>query len=285
MFERIISIDWSGAGNEEERVPLRVAVWDNDAGACRIELPPANGIIRSWRRREVREYLRRVLQEQKRTLVGMDFGFGLPWRSDQQVFQTKGWRAMLQQVGQLYAHGGTARSTAQGINELQRFGGHGPYRFNECRTDFRFYLANNVAYYRITELAAPQAISQWYLGSGGTVGFHTISGLSALDWLIGLREQNQLKFAVWPFESVGDDVHVLVETYPAICPQCADYGPCQGDDERDAWKVLQTLVHHNQNGTLDAFFHIPEQHFGRTTDVAFSAQVGFEGWIFGLRNE
>jgi len=282
MFERIVSIDWSGAGVENERVSLRVAVWEQETAGCRIVLPPANG-ARNWQRSEAREYLAGILGERKRTLIGMDFGFGLPWRADQQVFETQGWRAMLKGVAWIYAAAGTARAAAQQINAIPRFEGHGPYRFDECRTDYQFYLRNDVSYYRLTELAAPQAISQWYLGSGGTVGFHTITGLSALDWLIGLREQNRLRFSVWPFEAVASDGHVLVETYPAICPKCEDYGPCQGNDERDAWKVLQMLVQHNQNDTLADFFDIPEQHFGRIPNVNFDAQFQFEGWIFGLR--
>jgi hypothetical protein len=133
----------------------------------------------------------------------MDFGFSLPWGSDKAVFQVSGWRELIRQIGRVYSRAGTARAAAQTINALPHLNGHGPYRFNDSRTDFQFYLANDVAYYRLTELAAPQAISQWYLGSGGTVGFHTITGLSALDWLISLREKGDLNFAVWPFEGVA----------------------------------------------------------------------------------
>ena len=38
-------------------------------------------------------------------------------------------------------------------------------------------------------MIAPQGISQWYLGSGGTVGFHTISGLSAIDYILACPEE------------------------------------------------------------------------------------------------
>lgn len=284
MFDRIISIDWSGAGAEAERVALRIAVWDKESKNCRIELPPGGGTTRSWRRSECREFLQRTLSDAKRTLVGMDFGFGLPWGSDKAIFQVRGWREMIRQIGQVYSKAGTARAAAQTINAFQHLNGHGPYRFNESRTDFRFYLANDVAYYRLTELAAPQAISQWYLGSGGTVGFHTITGLSAIDWLVSLRENGELKFAVWPFEEVSPNQSVLVETYPAICPKCPDDSKCKGDDEKDAWKVLQMLVERNSNGTLIELFDVPERHFGRVTGVDFKTQVDFEGWILGMRN-
>lgn len=284
MFERIISIDWSGARSETKRVALRIAVWEKASGECHIQLPPSSRKTRSWRRHDCREFLRHTLQEQKRTLIGMDFGFGLPWGADSAIFNVDGWREMLRRIGQEYAAAGTARAAAQTINSMEHLKGSGPYRFNESRTDFRFYLTNGVAYYRLTELAAPQAISQWYLGSGGTVGFHTITGLSAIDWLINLREKNELRFAVWPFEEVKGDEHVLVETYPAICPKC-EIGPdCKGDDEHDAWKVLKMLVERNEQDTLGELFEIEEQRFGRISGIDFKTQIGFEGWILGMSN-
>lgn len=282
MFDRIISIDWSGAGSEAERVSLRVAVWHRESGECRIEPPPGSGSSRRWRRSECREFLRNVLSEEQRTLIGMDFGFGLPWGADQAVFGVTGWRNLIRQVGQYYSQASTARATAQTINALPKFKGHGPYRFNDSRTDFQFYLAHDVAYYRLTELAAPQAISQWYLGSGGTVGFHTITGLSALDWLLSLREKGELNFRIWPFEEVDPDGNVLAETYPALCLKCPDDAPVKGQDERDAWRVLQMLVGRYRDGTLARLFDVPEQRFGRITGTDFQTQIRFEGWILGM---
>ena len=283
MFERIVSIDWSGAGAEAERVPLRIAVWERESGVCRIQLPPASGATRNWRRSECRDYLRHVLSEDKRTLVGMDFGFSLPWGSDKAIFKVRGWREMIRRIGEIYAANGTARAAAQVINGMEHLNGHGPYRFNDSRTDFRFYLDHGVAYYRLTDLAAPQAISLWYLGPGATVGFHTITGLSAIDWLIGLRDSEDLRFAVWPFEEVHPSEHVLVETYPAICPKCPHDPSCQGKDENDAWKVLQMLVARNGDGGLADLFEIQEQPFGRIAGIDPMEQIRFEGFIFGLR--
>ncbi len=283
MYDRIVSIDWSGAGAEAERVSLRIAVWEKGNATCRIQLPPASGATRSWRRSECRDYLRQVLTEGGRTLIGMDFGLGLPWGSDRAIFRVHGWREMIRRIGEIYSQSGTARASAQVINGFEHLGGHGPYRFNESRTDFRFYLDHGVAYYRLTELAAPQAISQWYLGSGGTVGFHTMTGLAAIDWLIGLREGGQLRFSVWPFEEVHPDEPVLVETYPAICPKCDRDPSCQGGDEKDAWKVLKLLVAKNQDGTLPDLFRLPDLPYGRVAGVEPMEQIRFEGYILGLR--
>ena len=213
----------------------------------------------------------------------MDFGFGLPWGSDTTIFGVKGWRELVRSIAQAYAEAGTARAAAEAINAQSEFEGHGPFRFNEGRTDSRFYLDHGVAYYRLTELAAPQAISQWYLGSGGTVGFHTITGLSAIDSLIGSRDAGELHFRVHPFEAVDSTQHVLVESYPAICPECVADEQCQGDDEHDAWKVLQCLVAANTSGEIESWFDLPNVPFGRVQDVDVEEQIRFEGSIFGLR--
>jgi hypothetical protein len=177
------------------------------------------------------------------------------------------------------ASGGTptARAAAQAINALPAFGGHGPFRFDETRHDYRFYVQKGVPYYRLTELAAPQAISQWYLGSGGAVGFHTITGWSALNHLLDLREKGEVRFKVWPHETLTPEGNTLIESYPGLCPTLDTYGPCHGDDEEDAWKVLQFLVVAQQAGQLAGLFDLRPLPFGRAEGVEFQRQVPVRG--------
>lgn len=287
MFERIISIDWSGAGTETEGVDLRVAVFNaSDDSRNIVNRPNTSWTIYSWTRAICRTWLVEQLRRPEPTLIAMDFGFGLPWRSDRAIFEVDSWRKMIRCIGALYQEHGTARAVAQAVNKYERFNTHGPYRFNESRSDYRFYVDHHVAYFRLVELMAPQSISQWYLGSGGTVGFHTISGLAALDFLISLRDDNEIKFTVWPHETWRPDgaQHVLVESYPALCPQLNDYGPCRDNDghQRDAWRVLQMLISARAEGTLAEMFNINEVRFGRISEVPFKEQIRFEGYIYGL---
>jgi hypothetical protein len=200
------------------------------------------------------------------------------------MFDVKGWRETIRKLGELYSKNGTARATAQSINGFGKFGGHGPYRFDKTRNDFRFYRDHGVAYYRLAELVAPQAISQWYLGSGKTVGFHTLTGLAAIDWLIGLRDAGKVDFCVWPHETLQPDGerNLLAESYPAICPALADNGPCKDDDQRAAWRVLDFLVTANAERRLPNLFQIEEAPFGQIDGVGFQEQIQFEGFIIGL---
>jgi hypothetical protein len=287
MFDRIISVDWSGAGVEMDGVDLRIAVFDAATNSSFIvDRTYQKRSVASWSRRAFRAWIVEQLRDKQPCLVAMDFGFGLSWGSDEAVFGVAGWREMIRAIARKYEENGTARATAQAVNDEARFGGHGPYRFDDNRNDFRFYLDSEVAYYRLTELIAPQGISQWYLGSGGTVGFHTISGLSAINFLVEEREAGRLDFVVWPHEGLAPDgtKHVLVESYPAVCTSPGDYGPCRTNDQnqRDAWKVLQTLLEKRNEGTLSRLFQIKEQPFGRIPGVDFEEQIQFEGFIIGI---
>ena len=286
MFDRIISVDWSGAASETKGVDLRIAVFDAAAlNQSRIvDRPHHNGRPVRWSRQAFRSWLVEELQYERPALIAMDFGFGLPWGSDQAVFGVTGWQEMIRAIAERYEEKGTARATAQSINNGQQFGAHGPYRFDGDRNDFRFYADKGIAYYRLTELIAPQGISQWYLGAGGTVGFHTITGLSAINHLIQERKFGRLDFVVWPHESLAPDgtKHVLAESYPAICRDPDDFGPCRDQHQRDAWKVLQMLMMRRKQGTLCDLFQVKEQPFGRITGVDFQQQIQFEGFILGI---
>jgi hypothetical protein len=286
MFQRYVSIDWSGGGQEHSGVAIGVVAADRGQPAELVQ-PPSLPLGRRWTRAKCREWLCTVLSpDRPKTIVAFDFGLGLPWGADQEVFGCVGWPAMIDAVAERYAAHETARAVGQIVNAEPRFEDHGPYRFDESRTDFRFYLDHGVAYYRLVETAIPQAISQWYLGAGGTVGFHTITGLAALNDLIKRRATGQLSFRVWPQECMHPldigDTHVLVESYPALYPKLDSFGPCVTPDQRDAWKVLQWMSENDERGSLAEAFSPAPLRFGRIAGISFWEQVRFEGWILGV---
>jgi len=175
---------------------------------------------------------------------------------------------------------------AEHLNREERFGRHGPFRFNDSRSDLRFYMTAGVGYYRLVELAVPQAISQWYFGSGGTVGFHTITGLAALHDLILRREQKEIDFLVWPHECDDPDsgTHLIVESYPAVFPLPTGARPYKEDENKeDAWKVLEWLMDADRKGELHRYFRIEPPPFGRIDGVDVAQQIRFEGWIIGVK--
>ena len=71
MFDRLISIDWSGANMEDHRGDLRVVEATPDQSVGVIVDPPRIG-TRRWKRAECREWLFQALQaEYPRCLVAM----------------------------------------------------------------------------------------------------------------------------------------------------------------------------------------------------------------------
>jgi hypothetical protein len=86
MFDRIISVDWSGALGEANGVDLRIAAFDAALDRSFIvDRPHRNRSVASWSRQAFRSWLIKELQDKRPALVAMDFGFGLPWGSDQAV--------------------------------------------------------------------------------------------------------------------------------------------------------------------------------------------------------
>lgn len=152
------------------------------------------------------------------------------------------------------------------------------------RADFRFYVQHGVPYYRVIELFMPQAISVWYVGSGATVGFQTITGLVFLAKLLDQRDQGVLDFAVWPHDySAGSSSrHVLLEGYPSAFPKLDDYGPCKDADQRDAWRMLHWMQATNCKGELEGCFELPSKALN-SLGSDLHDRVQFEGWILGVR--
>ena len=63
----------------------------------------------SWSRDAFRTWIAGQLRDERPTLVAMDFGFGLPWGSDEAVFGVSGWRDMIRSIANSYDRNGTAR--------------------------------------------------------------------------------------------------------------------------------------------------------------------------------
>lgn len=283
--KKLVSIDWSGAGEDDEPATgIRVAYWTREDG-FQLEGPARlRRAVKSWSRVELEEYLLETLAaDAEPALVACDFGFGLPWGADREVFGVEGWRQTVDAVAKLYAQFGTARETAEQINRWERFAGHGPYRFDPDRSDFRFYLDHGVAYHRLTEMVVPQALSQWYLGSGATVGFSTITGLAMLSRLLSHRDREGLPFAIHPQEpdAVPGARHVLVESYPALIPLNSYTRTLSDRHTRDARKVLGWLYVMCTQRKLDEVTQVPLERLARL-DPNAEKRVQFEGWIAGV---
>lgn len=269
QFSSYIAVDWSGGGRAHETSPgLAVA----EAGTSTASLVRWHQRRRS--RVELVEWLAfRLRPNVSPVCVGLDFAFGYPKGAMQSVFGASSWRELADRLLHLSRSCGTARDIAAEINAQPKFKGNGPFRTNSDRTNARFYLDHGISYYRLVETFVPQAISQWYLGSGATVAFSTLTGLAVLGELLARRDRGDLAFSVHPFEAPQEGLHALVEIYSAIWPKIADQAV--NEHERDALRAAVGLG--NLGGQA---FSIPIPSGLNVNDA--ECRITEEGWIAGV---
>lgn len=272
LFERHIALDWSGAGLDSSRTP-GLAVADHRG----IVAPPK---YTTWSRDEIDAYLRSVLDpDAPRAIVAIDAALSYPYGFQSAVFGVQSWREMVAAFAELRADHPTARELARALNS--QFEDGGPFRFNDSRNDNSFYRNHGVAYYRAVDMIMPQCLSPFYLGSGATVGFHTITCLRTISRLLALRDAGEVSFHVWPQEGIAprSDVHVIAECYPALYPAGGeDVNP----HERDALRAVNWLLEQDSNGRLAPQLEPPELDFGRRAHTNWEDQIRFEGWVLGV---
>lgn len=284
MFERIIVVDWSGGGAENKaNSGLAMAVWSRAAGGPTIERPvqrrPSDA--RNWRRSQLVDWLgERLTQETPRTLILLDFPFSFPFGTGTAWGGSDLWHKFVRFIGERYGgaeRGAPARALAIELGSEKTDAFRIKHR---CATEW--YLEHGVAYYRATELAVSQAISEFYGGQGAQVALGALSGIYSLDRLIRLRDEGKAAFAVWPFETWDGDSggHVIAETYPALFPIV---GGWKNEHERDALRAAAAAQRAAEDGSLPQWFEVPEVPFGRYSGVELQRQIQFEGWIFGIR--
>lgn len=268
QFHSFVGVDWSGRGAPE----------DSNPGLAVAEASGPTATVLKWHARKrsrielVSWLASRLGPSEHAVCIGLDFAFGFPMGAMKSVFGASEWRELPDRMRALLTDYGTAKSVAVAINADARFRGNGPFRTNEDRTNSRFYLDSGIPYYRLVEQFVPQAISQWYMGSGATVAFSTITGLAALGDLLARRDRLEIDFTVHPFEPQRLGVHTLVEVYPAIWQK--ESGSPANEHERDA---LRTAIGLRNLG--EKALTIPALPSGNGGEAVYARE---EGWIAGV---
>lgn len=281
-FDRFLAIDWSGAMGERQR-GIQIAYLDIEAGTGPVlmRLPDA----RNWGRVVIKNLLMKLARAERRTLVGLDFCFSVPWPEEGPLPQDE---APLDRVEELWELVETICSgephyyAGPAIRNLDS--AFAPYILcDRYRGDeFRFDR------FRETERQlSPKPASIYHCMGAKQVGPGSFAGMRMFHALRGI---NDSRIAIWPFDRIEDANVVLCEMYPSLFYQMA--GLKRAYDH----ETIQNTLAYFQSGSpprmsiqdeADAVISVAALRALSEDQTLFSYPRGLaaaqkEGWIFGL---
>lgn len=255
-FKRYIGIDYSGAATPSSGLKgLRVYLATEKIGAVEV-LPPAGG-SKYWSRRGIAMWLADRLNEDIKTVVGIDHGFSFPLRYFEQHQLALDWPAFLDD----FEHHWPTAGDDTFVDHVR----HGAVGNGAARS-------GNPRWRRACELKC-RAKSVFHFDVQGSVAKSTHAGL---PWIRFLRQHQGSRLHCWPFDgwTVPDEGSVVLEAYPAVYKKdypAGDLSP----DQHDAFSVAQWLRDADRDGRLAAALQpqlsIEEQRL-----------AAIEGWILGV---
>jgi hypothetical protein len=285
QFDSFIAIDWSGAAGQYSGIA--VAACRQGRGAPRLLRPKKN---KHWTRREIADWLVDQLNTPQRLLIGLDFGFGLPF--EPALGYLGGKAPDIDNIFSLWSHV-EERSCGADDFACNHFvadrdyaalfwtSGSRPQLWNECK--------------RRTEHACAEATKTYpdtlykLIGSK-QVGKASLTGMRVLHHV---RSLSARRVAIWPFEKV--QTSAMVEIYPTMfrkraAGSVAKLAPADLNSalQELASRPISEIASDLSDHETDAFVSAAGLRLLASTPDAWShpelvsPQVQREGWIFGV---
>ncbi|WP_338469699.1 hypothetical protein R4Z10_12855 [Niallia sp. XMNu-256] len=261
QFDYYIGIDYSGRGEPTKRTSgIQVVEMDRDGQVSRISPNGLHGRTFSWSRKEVYDYLRNRLTEQKhRFVIGIDHSLSFPVTYFKQ-HDLSNWDEFL--------------------NHFQALWNTKVESVRDCKERVDDYPNHNEL--RITETFTASAKSAWnFEQKTGTVAYSTHAGL---PWIYELRQSFRENLHNWPYDGWKpcSEKSVLAEVYPSLLYKRFrqnDPGfPLEWPrDAQDAYAIAAWLRERDLNGTLERYFEV-----STLTEQEKQLALQFEGWILGV---
>jgi hypothetical protein len=258
LFDRYIGIDYSGAQTPTSRLDgLRVYV------ATPTTLPGEQRSVgqTNWTRRELAEWLVKVLSDGPPSIIGIDHAFSFPIAYFDRHHLQRDWPEFLDDFQRHWP----AEGDDVWVRDL-RNAPDGAAAARRGETTWR----------RLTERRAGAAKSVFHFGVQGEVATSTHAGL---PWLRYLRKQLGSRVHFWPFDgwNVPQGRCAVVEVYPSLWR--ARFPPeSRTGDQHDAYSVAAWLRDADASGGLTKYLNPPLS----ADDRAIAA---VEGWILGTELE
>ena len=260
-FFRYIGIDYSGGKTPTDNLP-GLQVYIAKGGRKPEQQPPSKKSFpsrKNWSRKDIAEWLLKILSEETPTLVGIDHAFSFPLK----YFDD-------------YAHKGLKRTWPAFLKDFQN---HWPTCNDDISVDSIFKGEAGKGeerwgfpgWLRLTEERAGGAKSVFHLGNG-TVTYATFGGI---PWLRYMRQKLRQRVHFWPFDGwdIPNGCSAIVEVYPALYKEFAPKN-LDNNHQRDAYSVAAWMSESDRNGKLAKFLKPNLETHERK-------QAQIEGWILG----
>jgi precorrin-8X/cobalt-precorrin-8 methylmutase len=292
LFDRILIVDWSGAG-----VPVKGA---NSIWACLVRRS-GDQVHLDWlenfaTRHAFMQRLGVVVDEAlaagERLLCGFDFAFGFPAGTAERLTGRADWRSLWRKIAEDIEDGAdNANNRFQLASNWNRdYFADAPRFWGRPQGHSYTHLSDRKPVgpvdaprvFRVAEAHAKGAKSVWQLAYAGSVGSQSLLGIARLSRFIddsGFAD----RIAVWPFET-GFSAEfsksiVFAEIYPSLFSL-----PDGAEGVRDALQVstvAEAFSRFDSAGVLEHLFAAPDM----LSAVEQDQVVREEGWVLGIGHQ
>jgi precorrin-8X/cobalt-precorrin-8 methylmutase len=288
LFDRILIVDWSGAG---QPVTGKNSLW-----AC-LARREGDGHVIEWNenfstRHAFMQRLDAVvgaaLAEGHRLLCGFDFAFGYPAGTAERLTGRADWRALWRKIADEIEDAPDNRNNRFDLASRwnatyfagePRFWGRPHQHVYADLSDKKPPAPTEAPLaFRRSEQFAKGAKSVWQLTYNGSVGSQTLLGIARLSRFLD-ESGHDGHIAVWPFETgfatTFDKPVVFAEIYPSL------FTLAVGDevkDEAQVRTVAEAFARFDADGRLATLLDRPTV----LSDEEVAVSIAEEGWVLGI---
>jgi len=288
LFDRILIVDWSGAG---QPVTGKNSLW-----AC-LARREGDGHAIDWienfpTRHAFMQRLEAVVgaavAEGQRLLCGFDFAFGYPAGTAERLTGRADWRALWRKIADEIEDAPDNRNNRFDLASRwnatyfagePRFWGR-PHQHAYADLSDKKPPAPTIAplAFRRSEQFAKGAKSVWQLTYNGSVGSQTLLGIARLSRFRDESGHGE-KIAVWPFEtgfaSAFEKPVVFAEIYPSLFTLAAQD---EVKDQAQVRTVAKAFARFDADGRLGSLLYRPPM----LSDEEVATSLAEEGWVLGI---
>ena len=275
MFKRYIGIDYSGQLTSTDTVrKLAVCCGVGDAKP-KVVGSPADGCDVGTRRGIAHWLVKRLMEQDRPTLVGIDHGFSFPIPYFNHYLNRKGleggWDCFLDDFQKCW------QTDEPGVKVTDKYYDQFERMMKGKPNDCRFGRGD---WFRLTDPIKPRASSVFdFMAGSRNVAHQTHAGLPWLRYIRRELRKEGVKVHFWPFDgwAVPPRTSVVVEVYPGLWKEKFndEIKDVINRDKRDAYRVARWMSVEDGKCSLGKYFK-PD------LNAQGCARAKKEGWILGV---